>query len=661
MKNITTLLTLSLISSSAFAQDPLDDLLDLPLTELQNRTVTSVSKKEERAYEAPASIYVITREDIKRSGATSIPELLRLVPGMQVAKMDTSRWSITSRGFAEQFSNKLLVLIDGRTVYNPVFSGVFWDTQDMVLEDIDRIEVIRGVGASLWGSNAVNGVINVISRNAEYTQGTYLSALYGNEEEGTIEARQGIKLSNNGFLRVSAKHFNRDDSTTLSGQNSQDDWKTTRVGFRFDSGNDKPNSYTLLGSAYTGRNEQPLFTPTLSTPTFIEERPGDDEVQGAHILGKWIHKKDPSNTYELQGYFDYVLRDLSVLEYKSLTADIDFQNNILLNDKHDFVWGVGYRGIQTELDDVEILDYAKNDRFDAIYSAFFQDKITLMPNKFYLTLGSRFEYNDFTNFEVQPNGRLTWIIKPNHVVWAAVSRAVRTPTIAEHSLSLSAAVAPPNALGAGSPLGFLKQQGSRLFDSEEVISYEVGHRFQAYKNLNIQSNAFFNTLKLRTFEVTPATDPDTALLVVADNNGSGETFGIELTATWTPFQNWTLITNYSFFAIDLHLDNNSSDFLLESNEGFSPHNQFNLQSRLNLTDTIELDNTLYYVDNLSTLNIPGYLRFDSRIAWKYTDNVELSIIGQNLFDDSHPEFSGSLFSIPTETERSIYGKVTWKF
>ena len=630
-------------SSFATTKNDLKDLFSLKDTE-----IISVSKTPEKAFEAASAVFVISQGDIARSGATSIPEVLRLAPGIEVARIDSNKWAITSRGFNRQFANKMLVLIDGRSVYTPLFSGTYWDEQDVVMEDIERIEVIRGPGATVWGANAVNGVINVITKNASSTQGNFISGIYGNEERGNISSRHGGKIGKNTYYRIYNKYFKRDESKTVTeNTGANNEWEMTRSGFRIDTEHNVKNNYTIQGDIYSGYNEWPLILDSITNVN------GDEDVSGGNLMFKWSHTQSNDSIYDLKVYSDYTVRDVAILQQDRKTLDIDFQHIWKKIENHEVTWGLGYRIFNDELiskkvNGISYLSYNPEDSYNNLYSSFIQDKISIVPNTLYITLGSKFEHNFYTDFEVQPNARITWLPDDKSTIWAAVSRAVRIPSRGETSI---------NSVAAGTPPFLLRQVGNEEFDSEKMMAYELGYRIRPKDNLSFDITTFFNDYdNLRSLE------PNGTFTIPVDNKGYAETYGIELSSEWNLTEDWTLVAAYNYLKTTMHVDLDSTDSFTEaSDENASPHNQFKLRSHLNLKHNVEFDNILYFVDNLSSKHIENYIRFDTRLSWKPNDRYELSLVGQNLFDDSHPEFSQALYSTPSAIGRSAYVKVKYNF
>jgi len=635
-----------------------------------NIDITSVSKKPEKLSNAAAAIYVITQEDIRRSGVTSIPEALRMAPGVQVARIDSNKWAISARGFNDRFANKLLVLIDGRSVYTPLFSGVYWDMQDTLLEDIERIEVIRGPGATLWGANAVNGVINIITKNAKETQGGLVTAGYGTEENGFGGFRYGGKIDDDTYYRFYTKYFYRDDFQTPSGDDSADEWDMLRGGFRIDSDLSDEDRLTVQGDIFTGKVGSRFQIPVPLAP-YWQVFNTDDELAGVNLLSRWEHVISETSDMTLQAYYDRIQRHSSLVDELRNTFDIEFHHRFALAEHQEVIWGLGYRFTTDDIENGIGFIYDPNSRDDHLFSAFVQDKITLFEDTLSLTLGSKIEHNDYTGFEYQPNARLLWTPHERHTIWTAVSRAVRTPSRGEHDSNISFSVIPPGFPPNISPLPmFVAGNGQDSFGSEEILAYELGHRFLFSDRLSLDTSLFYNDYNhlltgeadINSLQVFPALGYS-YLPAFADNNIEGETYGVELAVDWRPLDWWRLKTAYSYLQIQLHLAPDSLDTFLEEMERESPHNQLSILSSMNISRNVAFDLWVRYVDNLPNFDVSNYITLDARLSWKPHDNVELSLIGQNLLDNQHPEFGMPLYikSLPTEIERSVYAKVTWEF
>ena len=637
-----TFLQVSVANSSGV---DVDKLADLSFSDLGN-IVTSVSKRPEEAFTAPAAVYVITQSDIQSSGLRTIPEILRMAPGVQVAQSDTLGWAITSRGFnSDGFGNKLLVMIDGRSVYTPLFSGVYWDAQDTFIDDIDRIEIIRGPGATLWGANAVNGVINIITKKAKDTQTNVVSAGIGSETKNFVEARVGRSYKNNIFYRVYAKRFQFDSSKTTAGDDGKNDGRSERSGFKADWENSNNDEFTVQGDIYDNRANLELSLPDGST------RPDALLVSGGNLLTKWNHEHSNASKSSVQMYFDKASADYSLLHQDNYTYDFDYQYNTNIGEKNNLTTGVGYRYITDDLQGSTFLSYTPVNRGRSLFSTFIQDTYKIVPDKVHLTFGSKFEKNDFTGFEVQPSARAAWYPNLSNTLWASVSRAVRTPNRSEDNLSM--VVAP----------GYLRWQGNRNFKSEELVAYELGYKVKATENLLFDATTFINKYdRLRTNELSDVNLPaDTVLGLPFDNKAKATSQGFELAPSWLVTKYWKLKGSYTYLTMDIKTVDGSTDTLVAGQSRVSPENQFSVQSQLYLPHSVELTNSLYYVDELTNIGISSYYRFDSRIMWTVKPGVELSLIGQNLLSSRHQEFSQPLNGLPNEIERNVYGKITVRF
>src|SRR5437762_242230 len=645
------------------------DVTAMSMEDLMNMKATSASKRTQKVADAAAAIFVITQEDIRRSGATSIPEALRMAPGLQVARIDENKWAIASRGFNGRFDNKLLVLIDGRSVYTPLFSGVYWNVQDVMLEDVDRIEVIRGPGATLWGANAVDGVINVITKKAKSTQSTIVTAGAGTEERAAGGARYGSKLGDNTYYRAYAKYFDWGPSACPSGMTAHDGWDALRGGFRADWTPTGANSLTLQGDIYRSRFDETLTVASLSPP-YSNTFPNDGKYSGGNLLGRWNHTSERSSM-SLQMYYDNTtITDHSLFGDHQNIFDIDFQHAFHTGDSQQFVWGFGYRSIRDKNDPSFTVSLQPNQVTLNQFSTFLQDEISLVDNRLQITLGSKFERNGFTGFEAEPNARLLWTVTPNQSIWTAVSRAVRTPALTEEGLRLNSAVIPPGTLSNPTPLpAVLAVFGSHQFSSEDLLAYELGYRVQATSNLSIDLATFYNNYSgLRTAEpdaarVEPLPAPtDIVIPFVASNKMSGGTYGVELFADWRVVPKWRLVGSYSYLQMDIRKNSDSLDPTPDIPNGSSPRHEWYLRSSIDLPKHFEDDTTLRFVDHLSGLSVPSYYSLDAHLGWRPVSPFELSIGGQNLLNNKHLEFIPDFINTaPTEVKRTVYGSLTFRF
>lgn len=601
-------------------------LKTLSLEELANIEVTSVSRNEQRARDAAAAVYVITEEDIRRSGARSIPEALRLAPNLQVARATSRSWAISARGFSAPFSNKLLVLIDGRTVYSPLFSGVFWDVQDALLDDIARIEVISGPGASVWGANAVNGVINIITKGAHDSQGGLASVGTGTEERFLTGLRYGGAASPDVHYRVYAKYFNRADSLLSGGEAASDAWRSGQAGGRLDWTRKGRDLITVQGDAYAMGGDQ------------LES--ADISQSGGNLMMRWTRTFQDTELLQIQGYYDRV-HQFAPGEFGDTldTVDLDTQYERDLWTRHHVIMGGGYRYTHDVVENLPgSFAFLPATLDQHLFSAFVQAEIGVSGDRVKLTLGSKFEHHGYTGLEVQPTARLAVANGPQ-MFWGAVSRAVRTPSRFDRDLFFPAA--PPFVFAGGPDFG-----------SETLVAYEVGWRATG-TNAFASVAAFANHYDdIRSTSLGPP--------FVTENNVEGPIYGAEFAATWQPIARWRLTSGYTFLHEDLQVKPGKEDLNDGQGETFDPGHHFQVRSSVALPRRVELDVWARQVGQVSSAGrgfqaIPSYVAVDARVGWSPRDNVELSIVGQNLVDGRHAEFG------PREFRRGAYIKTTWRF
>ena len=650
---------LATLSAQAATLDSVlpDDLTDMSMEALMDIEITSVAKKPQKQSAAAAAIFVITNDDLRRWGVTNVPEALRRVPGIDVARIDANKWAITSRGFNSRFANKLLVLIDGRSVYTPLFAGVYWDNQDVVLQDVERIEVIRGPGGTLWGANAVNGVINIITKSAAATQGNMVAVTAGNEVRSTGVARHGGKLKNGVDYRVYAKYSDYDEGYSSAG--AHDDWRTGQLGFRSDWVQTDRDSITFQGDYYRGKAGQQVNIPAGQMPTTINQVVDDTETDGGNLLFRWSHMIDRSSDFALQIYYDHVGVDGRVLYEDRDTIDIDFQHRFQWRQIHDVVWGFDYRFTHDNTDNNPTFELDPSSRSVNLYGTFIQDEISLRDN-LHLTLGTKLEHNDFSGVEYQPGARLAWAMSASQTLWGAVSRAVRTPARGEDDVLLR--LAPSPAADPGIPV---YAEGNDDYDSEELVAYELGYRLNYNHAWSVDVAVFYNDYdKLRTLDPAMDPGPPPGVRLPFANNMSGETYGLELASQWQVRPGWRLNASYSWLGMQLRLDDNSTDTVSRASEDASPTSKAAIWSALDLGHNLQFDVALRYTGDIEVngIDIDSYVEVDLRLGWEARPGLELSLIGQNLLDNQHPEFLPDFISTqPTEVERSIYGRVAWSF
>ena len=659
------LVLLALAVASIPVQAAENDILDLDLADLMQIQITSAGRKAQNLADVPAAVYVIDQEDIHSSGVTSIPEALRMVPGLQVARISSSKWAITSRGFNGTFATKLLVQIDGRSVYIPSFSGVYWDVQNVVLEDVERIEVIRGPGATLWGANAVNGIINIITKQSSSTQGGLVSVGTGDHETLMATARYGTQLNDNTYARFYLHRHDQDSYEFLADKtDGYDDWDMTQGGFRFDGDVGLNDSWTFQGDYYRNDTNQRNDTYWAWPSLIPQQRQDSFNPEGFNFLARWTHNYSDTSSWSLQSYYDDYNREEGYIHQDYRILDIDFQHRFQPNSRHDVVWGMGYRLIRDEFDNTDQITLSPDKETTTIYSAFAQDEINLVADYLWLTIGSKLERNDYTGTEIQPSLRLLWKPQAKHSLWAGVSRAMRTPSRAEDSSQVTIGMMqlpPPYPPGIVVPLQVISNPD---LEAEELLAYEAGYRFKVSDNLSLDLAVYYNCYKdLITYQTT-------ATGLQFFNGMEGHTYGFELSAEWEPVS-W-LKSELSYSYINLNLDKaDSVSYDLESiAENSSPQHQLSMRSNIALSNKLHLNLWAHYVDKIKAdtsaaiineLDIDSYFELDANIIWQPREGLELMIAGQNLLDNRHMEFVQEQFTSPIEIERSIYAKLTWEF
>ncbi len=655
-----------------------DDLSELSLEQLMDIEVVTVSRKEQRQFTVASAIHVLTGDDIRRSGAQSIPEALRLVPGMQVARINANQWAVTCRGFNEYFANKLLVMIDGRSIYSQIFSGVMWEENDLLFEDLDRIEVVRGPGATSWGANAVNGVINIISKNSRATQGWLISSGLGNELHNQTALRYGGKIGDSATFRIWGKYLNYDDLRFEDGNelpdsgDAHDGWESSRWGFRADWGRGN-NRFCLQSDAYVNRYDTQLRRYNFATDAYETDK-DDNQSYGGNILGRWIHDFSPSSQLTLQAYYDRIRKISFFAPIRVDNYDLDMQHKFRLGSRNEIVWGLGFHFTADSIDSAPEFSFSPEKRDEALYTGFIQDEIELVQEKLNLTLGTKMEHNYHTGFEIQPGARLAWTPTEKITLWSAVTRAVRTPSRTVDDSTVNAFL-PASIMGTGFSTGKIEIHGDNRAVSEVEHAYEFGLRVAPRKNIYMDVATFwshYSHLRYITREFrgvkTDRTVSPPAISFLEQNSFSnpayGHTYGAEFSFGWDVTEKWRLLGGYSYFRINLKdHDTDGDPYNYQYGEG--PRNHAYLVSHLDLPAHIELDLIGRYVDadTLPSRRIPAYADMDVHVGWKPDEHVEFSLIGRNLFDDHKLEFIGEAQHepFPAENERSIFAKMILRF
>ena len=657
------LLAFAGLAQPVFAQGPdieqgaAQNLNRLSLEELGNVEVTTASKEPEQVWQTPTAIYVITQDDIRRSGATTIPELLRLVPGVEVARIDSDHWAVGVRGFGGEFSKSLLVLIDGRSVYSPLFAGVYWQVQDTLLEDVDRIEVIRGPGGTIWGANAVNGIINIITRNAKDTHGTLSPWGGGNVDQGIGGFRYGSSARGLDY-RVYGKGFIRGPEFHPDGVNF-DDWRMGQVGFRTDWSKNTIDTFNVQGDMYMGLDGERVAISFYSPPS-VSVINGPHHTSGGNLTGNWRRSLGENSDIEMRGYFDRTSRFSPQLDETRNTFDLDLLYHFTAKGRQDALAGVGARWSHDHITQIfQTLTFAPPEETDSIYSWFVQDQIGIAPGKLSLILGSKFEHNNRSGFEVQPNGRLMWTPTMHQTVWAAVTRAVRTPSRLDQDLQLT------DFLEAN-PAIFLRVVGSKSFRSEHLLGTELGYRTLIIPKLFVDLSLFRNDYN-DLYGYGPGSEyvessPPPAHIILQEplaNALKGDTSGGEIAPDWKPANWFEIKGSYAYLHLYVHDKPGFTDKQnTVSDNGSSPHHQVVIQPRFNIRGGFELDPAYRHVSSLPAQKVAAYDTGDVRLGWKASRNWKMSIVGQNLLQPHHAEFGSDVDTI-IGIKRDVFANISW--
>ena len=688
------------------------DILDLPLEELAQQRVRSpgtavaqapslgfeqqvntVTRQESTVGKSPTAIYVITNDMIRRSGATSVPETLRMAPGVNVARIDANKWAVGIRGFNDRFAGKTLVQIDGRVIYNPVTSGVYWDAQDVMLQDVERIEIIRGPGATVWGSNTLNGIINIITKNSKDTQGGLVVGGGGTEEKGFANARYGgSNKEGNMHYRVYGKWFERDNSYLPTGtsqlppppgetpyNSAKDDWRKGQGGFRVDWKASEVDTVNLQGDIFGVSSSRGDYRPQATAP-FAFKNDENELSTGGNLLSRWQHQTGEDSSWTTQFYWDHFDRssannnnisathpiNVDIINFRVDTYDLDFQHQLPLAERQKFIYGMGYRAQDTFFspsigDGGFALDTNPQNRVLTRYSAFLQDEFKLVEDRLYFTAGSKFEHNTYAGFQYQPSARLLWSPTERQSTWGAVSRAVRVPNVGEEAVTITGFPTAPVP-------GLLVRTGpNQRLNAEDVVAYEYGYRSQPSDELSFDTALFYNVynnlIVAKSAGITPGV-PSFAQALRA-NGMSAETYGVEFAANWKVSEMWRLQGNYSFLQMQLHRDPGIG-VSAENPEGQSPQNQVYLQSSWDLSKNVQFDLMGRYVDTLSKFpsalpnTVPSYISMDTRLGWRPSKAWDIAVVGQNLLNNQHLEFGGNQFlAAPlVQIQRGVYVMAT---
>jgi iron complex outermembrane recepter protein len=628
------------------------------LEELAATPITSVSRKAKPLRDSAAAVHVLTQEDIRRSGARNIPEALRMVPGLHVARITSNQWAISARGFNGRFANKMLVLMDGRSLYSTIFSGVFWDMVDTPLEDIERIEVIRGPGATMWGANAVNGVISIITKKSRDTQGTSVTAFAGTGGQHSIQGRQGGTIGRKGHYRVFGR---KQRYESLHGDN--DRWATSRGGFRTDWFLGRTSTFELQGDIFETHGNATLIGPALIAP-FQQRVPGRVLSSGAAISGRWEGEQSSTSGSSVSFSFDRMDRNEPLIVSKIHQFNVDTQKR-LTRGFVEFTFGGTYRATQQENNNSAVVRYDAPQMSQDLISGFVQSQLGTDEGPAELVFGIKVENNDFTGTEIQP--RLQAVLRPsqNSSAWLSIGRAVRTPATFEIGSRMDfRAVQIPSA-----PLPILFElTGSRRMAAEALVAYETGYRYQPTPTLAFDVAVFRNQYdSLRTLEpTTPVLQhrqgiPYLASSLLVDNLMTGSSTGLELLTQYEVSSKWRLAGSTSWLRVALAPDPRSRDSISGRSQQRSPQQLMTLRSYYDLGRSLELDAILSYVSAVRDFSIPAYTRADIRLGWHVSPQWELSVTGENLLGSRHLEYEPEGFGRGNHIGRSVGSKLTWRF
>lgn len=634
----------------------------LSLEELSQIEVITLSKQPEKAFQSPAAIYVITGEDIKRSGATSIPEAMRLAPGLDIARIDGSKWSIGIRGFGSRLSRSVLVLIDGRTVYTPLFAGTYWEVQDTMMDDIDRIEIIRGPGATIWGPNAVNGVINIITKNAKDTHGMLVSAAAGNEVQGLLNVRYGGGNSKDFNFRVYGKAFTRSPEFNADARNF-DDWRASQAGFRMDWDENNGDTFTLQGDLYDEEAGERVQAVSYTQP-FSRVVDANALLSGGNIMGSWRRIRGDGNDIQVQAYYDRTnRREPNFGEIRS-TFDVDFLQRLRLPAQQQISWGLGARvSPANNIEVVSGLTFVPSKRTDYLLTAFVQDEIGLIEHRLSLAVGTKLLRTNFSGIALEPSARILWTPTEKQNVWAAFAHALRTPSDAEEDLNLSGNI---RTTAQGTPI-FARFNPNPHFAPEQLNGYELGYRNLLGSKVYLDVTGFFNhyhnllsqDITGEAFVETSPLPPHILLPAQFRNGLLGSTKGVEISPEWRLASSWRLRGTYSYLNMRLERSPHSADVGTGPGiEGSSPQHQITFQSAFDLSKALQLDLSYRFVGALPGQMVSAYSTGDGRLAWRISPEIEWSFVVRNLFQPSHPE-SGGDPGLLVGIKRSAYMKVTW--
>ena len=639
-------------------------LANLSLEQLSQIQVITASKHSESVANTAAPVTVLSEDEIIRSGATNVAEALRLVPGLDLAQVNASQWAVSARGFNGRFSNKLLVMMDGRSLYTPLLAGTYWDLVSPMMEDLERIEVVKGPGSTLWGANAVNGVINILSKSARDTQGTLLFGSGGTVKQAMGGVREGFKLGDKAWMRVYAKYDQTDDSHLSDGSSGNDAWKFSQTGFRLDWDPAEASKFTLQGDAYTGKCHAttPLVTSSGLLTSYVPI-----ELDGVNVLGRWTQGLSSDSKFTLQSYFDHTWRAGAQLKEARNTFDVDLQHDWNLDAAQVFTSGVGYRWSGDQTQGNVSGGFSPADYNFALLNIFVQDELTLVDKRLKFTIGSKGEHNSFTGTQLQPSARLLWTPTETQTFWSSISRTVRNPNRADVAADVDAIYLPATT---SLPLPQLvRVRGNPDIHGEVLIAYDLGWRAQVQDNLSLDLALFYNDYDKLILGIpdvartSVVVTPPPAHLVIPYgmlNAAKAQSYGGEFALTWHPSEAVCIAPFYGFLQVDAQKTVPGARSLATLDSS-APKHQFGLRTSFNLGRKLDWDMNLRWVDALPASAISAYCEADVRLAWMFSRHLEFSLVGQNLLHAQHKEFGPQTVEAQYELRRGVYAKMILRF
>lgn len=672
----------ALLASTVPAANVDVDFTSMSLEELSAIQITSVSKRAESLNRVPAAVSVVKGDDITRFGATHYPEALRFAVGTDVNRVDAHQWAVSVRGFNDTFAQRLLVLVDGRSIYTPLFSGTFWQVHDTFLEDLEQIEVVRGPGGTLWGANAVNGVISIVSKHARDTQGGLLSAIARSDlTSGGI--RYGAAAGKNLHYRVYAKYVDHPSSRRVGGGDAWDSGRKKQAGFRMDWEPTDSDHFTFQGDvtdlqhhAVTPKVVFPAYLVPPPATGYVYTVPGTIEQQGANLLGRWTHQTRAGGDLSVQAYFDYGQMNHPVLKDDHHTYDLDFRHRLSLGDRHEIVYGGGYRDSRSGLQGSVVVAIPTGTYVDRILNAFVQDQINLVPDRLRWTVGAKIERFEDSGTGWAPGTRLAWTPDDHHTIWGSISRALRTPSLIERKARFNIGAAGANPPARPAPI-LLSLFGNPDLELEKLTAYELGYRVQASRRLSIDLATYVNQydhLRTSTERQNLTTLPDyVGVESHWISDGWGKSYGGEFALTWQATDRWLVHAQYAIFRVDADgpitpLTGNPQPPKISAAD-----HQIGIRVSGELSPRISFDGGLRYVGEISSAGealtqllgtrniIPSHLTFDASLTWRASSTIEISIGARDL-GPTHREYVPTFTTTEhTEVGPSYFIRTTVKF